>query len=103
VNPHDTSYGLAYLIVLAAVYFIPAVVAYNRRHHNAHAIFMLDLLLGWTLLGWILALVWACTRPQPAGAQVVERPRPRLSHQLIAAAALALALLAIALLAALTH
>jgi len=37
------------------------MVAYGRRHKNADAIFTLDLLLGWTLIGWVAALVWALT------------------------------------------
>jgi hypothetical protein len=28
------------------------------------AIFVLNLLLGWTLLGWIGSLVWSCTAPR---------------------------------------
>ena len=42
-------------------YFIPAVVAGCRNHHQRGAIFALNLLLGWTFLGWAAALVWALT------------------------------------------
>jgi hypothetical protein len=42
-------------------YFIPAGVAGMRDHHNSIAIFVLNLLLGWTFVGWVIALVWACT------------------------------------------
>lgn len=47
------------LIVIA--YFVPAFVAWHRRHPQTKAIFALDLLLGWTFVGWVLALVWALT------------------------------------------
>lgn len=50
------SIAIAFLI-----YFAPAVTACLREHHNALAVFILNLFLGWTLLGWVLALVWACT------------------------------------------
>jgi uncharacterized membrane protein YqaE (UPF0057 family) len=52
------------------LYFLPWVLALLRKHHNAGAIFLLNLLLGWTVLGWILSLVWAATavRPPPARA-----------------------------------
>jgi hypothetical protein len=43
------------------IYFMPWLIAIERGHHNATAIFMLDLLLGWTLLGWVIAMVWSCT------------------------------------------
>jgi len=43
------------------LYFIPAIVAHDRRHHNRYAIYALNLLLGWTVIDWIAALVWALT------------------------------------------
>lgn len=45
----------------AAVYLAPVIVAYGRGHHNRHAIAALDVLLGWTVIGWIASLVWAFT------------------------------------------
>jgi uncharacterized membrane protein len=54
------------LIALAVwIYFIPATTAARRNHHNATAIFVFNLLLGWTFLGWALALVWSLTAPAP--------------------------------------
>ena len=47
---------------LAILYFLPAIVASVRKHHNQNAIAVLNIFLGWTLLGWIAALVWASTR-----------------------------------------
>lgn len=52
-------------IILLALYFVPAIVAFTRHHHNQWAIFALNLLLGWTLLGWVGALIWSLTRPSP--------------------------------------
>ncbi|MDE2442456.1 MAG: superinfection immunity protein [Betaproteobacteria bacterium] len=49
------------IIVVIAAYFFPTIVAALRGHLNGGAIFMLNLLTGWTLLGWMLALVWAMT------------------------------------------
>ena len=42
-------------------YFIPALNAWSRNHHNTGAIFVLNLMLGWTVLGWVAALVWSAT------------------------------------------
>jgi hypothetical protein len=47
--------------VILLLYFIPTIVAAMREHHQRGAIFVLNLLLGWTLLGWVVALVLACT------------------------------------------
>jgi hypothetical protein len=49
------------LIVLLVVYFLPLMVASSRRHRQTLAIGVLTLLAGWTLIGWLVAIVWACT------------------------------------------
>jgi hypothetical protein len=46
-----------------AMYFVPWIVANHRRHHNQVALFCLNLFLGWTLIGWVVALVWALSLP----------------------------------------
>lgn len=53
------------LLLLLAIYLLPSIVARSRRHHNTGAICVLNILLGWTLLGWIAALVWASTVVTP--------------------------------------
>ena len=51
---------IAFLGLLSlAVYFLPAFFASDRGHPSVTAIFIFNLLLGWTFLGWVLALVWA--------------------------------------------
>ena len=55
--------GFIVLTVLFALYCIPLFVAMHRNHRQMLAIIVLNLLLGWTLLGWVGALVWACTNP----------------------------------------
>ncbi len=42
-------------------YFVPALISGRRKHPQANSIFALNLLLGWTILGWIGALVWSLT------------------------------------------
>ncbi|WP_421791799.1 superinfection immunity protein [Hyphobacterium sp.] len=49
------------LIVLIAMFFLPSLIALVRSHHNAFAIFLTNFLLGWTLIGWIIALIWSTT------------------------------------------
>ena len=55
--------ALFVLCILLAVYFLPYIVARHRKHRNAPAIFVLNLLLGWTFIGWAVSLVWAVTKP----------------------------------------
>ena len=41
------------------LYFLPTIIGHNKR--NAVGIFLLNFFLGWTIIGWIIALIWACT------------------------------------------
>ena len=65
-NPVFVAFWLVFAVY---VYLVPSINAYDRRHHNLAAIVVLNVLLGWTALGWIIALVWSYTRPAP---QVVQ-------------------------------
>jgi alpha/beta superfamily hydrolase len=55
--------GLALIILLFFLlfYFAPAIVATQRNHSKATAIRILNLLAGWTFIGWVAAAVWAYT------------------------------------------
>ncbi|HET7441721.1 MAG TPA: superinfection immunity protein [Terriglobales bacterium] len=54
-------FGFGFLI-----YFLPTIVALVRHKQNVVSILLLNLFLGWTLIGWIVALVWASTVDMPA-------------------------------------
>lgn len=51
----------AFIILFALLYLVPALIGFFRSHRNWAAIAALNLLLGWTILGWIGALVWSLT------------------------------------------
>ncbi len=40
-------------------YFLPSIVALVRGKRDTLSICLLNFFLGWTLAGWIIALVWA--------------------------------------------
>jgi hypothetical protein len=55
--------GMTELLVVTIVpflYFIPTFIAFKRRASNRNGILILNLLAGWTVLGWIVSLIWAC-------------------------------------------
>ena len=52
---------LLILLLVLIAYFLPSVVAGVRGHNNYGAILLLNLLLGWTVAGWIGALIWSAT------------------------------------------
>ena len=43
---------------LALVYCLPMILAVRYRHPRRKAIAALNILLGWTLLGWLILMVW---------------------------------------------
>ena len=51
-------------LILIGLYFLPGIVAQARGHKSAGGIAILNFFLGWTALGWIIALVWACSAPK---------------------------------------
>jgi hypothetical protein len=58
----EVLYFLKVVILLSLtffIYFIPAIVAHKKKHRQSTSILILNLFLGWTLIGWVLALVWA--------------------------------------------
>jgi hypothetical protein len=43
------------------LYFLPIIIAVARHKRNIVGIVLVNVLLGWTFIGWIVALVWAFT------------------------------------------
>lgn len=62
------------LIIGAALYLAPSAVALLRRHPRKVAIIALNLLLGWSGIGWIAALAWALIRPRAAQDGPLAKP-----------------------------
>ncbi len=44
------------------LYFLPTLIAVLRGHPQKVPIFILDLLACWTMVGWVVAIVWSCTK-----------------------------------------
>ena len=49
-----------------ALYFLPTMLAAARKHRSVAPIAVINLFLGWTLLGWVLTLAWATSGPNNA-------------------------------------
>jgi hypothetical protein len=47
------------IILLVAAYFLPALIALMRKVPNAGSVVVINLLLGWTLVGWAVSLAMA--------------------------------------------
>jgi hypothetical protein len=47
------------LIPLVVFYFLPVIVARIGKHSNIKPVFIVNLVFGWTFVGWIAAIFWA--------------------------------------------
>jgi hypothetical protein len=69
-DPAAAAVGIVGLVCIGLfglfIYFLPVFIAGMRGHPNTAAIFVLTLFLGWSFIGWVIALVWSFT--------AVERP-----------------------------
>ena len=62
-NEHTSLLVVSWLLAIVTIgYFLPWAVAVTRKMPNQSAIGLLNLLLGWTIIGWVIALVMACAQ-----------------------------------------
>ena len=62
---------LVIIAVVIAAYWAPSIVALRRHVPNRGAVVVVNAFLGWTLIGWVVALAMACRAvPQPAATEV---------------------------------
>jgi hypothetical protein len=64
--------------IVLTIYFIPAMLATGRKATHASYIRVLNLLTGWTIIGWIAAFIWAVVDEQlpPKPVLQVQSPSP---------------------------
>ena len=65
--------------VLTALYFLPWAVAATRYKSNTLAVALVNFLLGWTIIGWVVALVMACGAHQVTA--VTQQPYAPAGYQ----------------------
>ncbi len=52
-------FAIPVVIVALAVYLLPTFIAIYRRHTRRTAIIIINALLGWTVAGWLAAMIWS--------------------------------------------
>lgn len=57
--------SLLVFAIVTALYFVPTIVAGMRKKRNLVSIGLLNFFLGWTVIGWIIALIWAFAHEDP--------------------------------------
>jgi Superinfection immunity protein len=60
---------MLFLIFSVLLYFLPTIIA--RDKPDATALFLVNLLFGWTIIGWFVALIWACAEQRYAPVRAV--------------------------------
>lgn len=56
----SAGFGILLLwLLLIPVYFVPSVLAYKKNHKFKKQILLLNIFLGFSYVGWVLALIWA--------------------------------------------
>ena len=68
-NSASPALTLIVVLFLIACYFLPTVVAALRGKIGAGGVFFVNLFLGWTVVGWFVAFIWACSGRTEADAK----------------------------------
>ena len=66
---------MTFLFVLFALYWLPTIIAIARQTRSALGVAMVNLFLGWTVIGWFLALMWALAATNGPQVVVIENGR----------------------------
>ena len=51
--------------VACVVYALPTIIAVKRDHHQTATILVVNIFLGWTFLGWVVALAMSASSVKP--------------------------------------
>ena len=71
------SFWVFLMTCIIGMYFLPTIVAVVAHRRNAVLVAIVNTLLGWSFVGWIVALVMAVTRdPQPQVVLINQAPPP---------------------------
>src|ERR687891_492371 len=69
----ETFFVIVIVLLAISFYFLPSMIASIRHSEHGAGIFWVNFLFGWTVLGWIAALIWAVTEKVEDRAITVSR------------------------------
>lgn len=64
--------GILYFIIIAALYAVPTIVVLLRKKPNPAPTIVVNMLLGWTFIGWVVALAMAFGSSTPPQTVIVN-------------------------------
>ena len=56
------------------LYFIPTIIAILKKKPNKLAISALNFFLGWSIIGWVVALVWSLSNNSSNQSIIITQP-----------------------------
>jgi uncharacterized membrane protein YccC len=59
----DSTTTVIILIFVVAIYMLPTLIAFGREHPRRDLVTVLNIFLGWTLIGWLAVFLWAALAP----------------------------------------
>lgn len=72
VVEQESAMSFAKAALGVAMYLLPTIIAMGRSHQNKVSIFLLNLILGWTLIGWVVALIWSASAVRASNKENAE-------------------------------
>ena len=66
---------MTFFLGLFVLYWLPTIIAIARHTHSALGVAALNFFLGWTGVGWFLALMWALAANPAQQIIVIENGR----------------------------
>ena len=60
------------MLFVLAVYLIPTIIAFARGHASKWGIGVLNIVLGWSLVFWVVALIWSLSNKGQSQTTIVN-------------------------------
>ncbi|MDB5523588.1 MAG: superinfection immunity protein [Rhizobium sp.] len=62
------------VVVGLAIFLLPSWISLSRDHHNKGPIILVNLFLGFTVVGWLVALIWSVSAVKKNETVVIHSP-----------------------------
>lgn len=60
IGVHPLFWMLALLVAGVGIYLLPVIIGAYRGVESIVSLAVVNVFLGWSLLGWVVSLAWAC-------------------------------------------
>ncbi len=69
------------LIVISIIYLLPSIIAVERKNDSKLLIILLNVFLGWSVICWIIALIWALTKNDEPQQIIVMEEKKDINYE----------------------